>query len=62
VGGRTGRTQRVGSAEQVARCLQSAVGNESSELLSKLSEVLAICHLQADQRSNEDGSGRAQSS
>ena len=46
MGGRTGRTQRVGSAEQVARRLQSAIGNESAALLSELSEVLAICHLQ----------------
>ena len=46
MGGRTGRTQRVGGAEQVARRLQSAVGTEYAALLSELSEVLAICHLQ----------------
>ncbi len=46
MGGRTGRTQPVGGAEQVARRLQSAVGTESAALLSELSEVLAICHLQ----------------
>ena len=46
MGGRTGRTQRAGGTEQVVRRLQSAVGTEYAALLSELSEVLAICHLQ----------------
>ena len=60
MGGRTGRTQPVGGAEQVARRLQSAVGTESAALLSELSEVLAICHLQLTRGRNKDGPGRAQ--
>lgn len=46
MGGRTGHTQRAGGVEQVAKRLQSAVGTEYAALLSELSEMLAICHLQ----------------
>jgi hypothetical protein len=46
VGGRSGGKQRAGGVEQVAKRLQSAVGTEYAALLSELSEVLAICHLQ----------------
>ncbi len=46
MGGRVGRTQRGAGVEQVAQRLQSAVGTEYAAILSELSELLAICHLQ----------------
>ena len=46
MGGRSGGKQRAGGVEQVAKRLQSAVGTEYAALLSELSEMLAICHLQ----------------
>ena len=45
MGGRRGKT-RDGGVEQVAQRLQSAVGTEYAAILSELSELLAICHLQ----------------
>ena len=46
MGGRSGSRQRTGSVEQVSRRLQAAVGTEYATILSELSELLAICHLQ----------------
>ena len=46
MGGRSGGKQRRAGVEQVAKRLQSAVGTEYAALLSELSEVLSICHLQ----------------
>ena len=46
MGGRGAGRKRAGGVLQVARRLQSAVGAEYAALLSELSEMLAICHLQ----------------
>ena len=46
MGGRSGKRERAGSVEQVSKRLQAAVGTEYASILSELSELLAICHLQ----------------
>ncbi len=46
MGGRTGGKQRATGIDQVTRRLQAAVGTEYAAILSELSELLAICHLQ----------------
>ena len=46
MGGRVGKSQRAGGVEQVSQRLQAAVGTEYAAILSELSELLAICHLQ----------------
>lgn len=46
MGGRGGAVRKAGGVEQVAQRLQAAVGTEYAAILSELSELLAICHLQ----------------
>lgn len=46
MGGRVGKSRQAGGVEQVAQRLQAAVGTEYAAILSELSELLAICHLQ----------------
>jgi hypothetical protein len=47
MGGRSGKKPRAsGSVEQVSKRLQAAVGTEYAAILSELSELLSICHLQ----------------
>ena len=46
MGGRAGRTRKSTGVEQVAQRLQSAIGTEYAAILSELSELLSICHLQ----------------
>ena len=45
MGGRRGKSRGAG-VEQVAQRLQAAVGTEYAAILSELSELLALCHLQ----------------
>ena len=46
MGGRRGKTRSAAGVEQVSQRLQAAVGTEYAAILSELSELLAICHLQ----------------
>lgn len=47
MGGRVGKQRKSSSGvEQVSQRLQSAVGTEYASILSELSELMAICHLQ----------------
>lgn len=53
MGGRVGKQRKKAGVEQVSRRLQSAVGTEYAAILSELSELIAICHLQLSRGETE---------